>query len=80
MKKPTLRTQIWFWKRQAEARYCLTSARLFLAKLRYHLLCFKHFGWLRLAIFLLKTPEHLNAIFLALFTHPLTTDRKNGQS
>ena len=65
----TLGTKIWFWKRRAEARYCLASLGLFFAVLRYNLLCFKHFGWRRLAIYALKTPEHLKAIRLALFTH-----------
>jgi hypothetical protein len=71
MYKPTLRTKIWFWKRRAEARYCLSIARLLLARLRYHFLCFKHFGWIALAIAILKTPEHLKAVGFALFTHPI---------
>jgi hypothetical protein len=69
MLKPTLRTKIWFWKRRAEARYCRASVFLFFAIFRYHLLCFKHYGWRRIAIYLLETPEHLKAIGLALFTH-----------
>lgn len=65
----TLATKLWVWKRRAEARYCLTFTGLFLAKSRYHLLCFKHFGWRRAAIHLLETPERLTAISFALFTH-----------
>jgi hypothetical protein len=68
--KPTCGAQIWFWKRHAEARYLFTSLRLFLAVFRYHILCFKHFGWIALAMAILKTPEHLKAVALALFTHP----------
>jgi hypothetical protein len=45
MHKPAGGANIWFWKRRAEARYCLTVARLLFAQIRYRLLCFKHFGW-----------------------------------
>lgn len=69
MRVKTLRTQIIIWKIQAEADLIRIRVCLFFAILRYHLLCFKHFGWRRLVIFFLKTPEHLKAIFLALFTH-----------
>ena len=55
------------WKLKAEQLLC--SVTLPFLKLRYHLLCFKHFGWRRLAIFLLQTPEHIKAVFLNLFTH-----------
>ncbi len=68
--KPASWTQICLWKTRFKARYCLTVACLFLAKLHYYFLCFKHFGWLRLVIFILKMPEHLKAVALALFTHP----------
>jgi hypothetical protein len=47
-----------------------TRMFLFFAVLRYHLLCFKHFGRFRLAIFVLKIAEHFKAVLLALFTHP----------
>jgi hypothetical protein len=69
MKIVTCGTRIFLWKRRAEAMYCLASARLFLAEFRYHFLCFKHFGWRRGAVYLLKTPEHCKAIGIALFTH-----------
>jgi hypothetical protein len=70
MLKPTLGAKVWFWKRRAQAAYLLDTLKLTLAVIRYHLLCFKHFGWRRLAIFLLETPEHLRAVFLALFSLP----------
>lgn len=73
MKKPTLRTQIRLWKLRAQAAYLVSGLLLLLAMLRYHLLCFKHFGWVRLFIALLKTPEHLKAVGLALFTHPASS-------
>ena len=65
----TLRARIWMWKRLAEARYCGASLGLFFAKLRYHFLCFKHFGWRRAVAYLLETPQHISAVGLALFTH-----------
>ena len=67
---PTTRTLIWFWKWQARSRYLRASVLLFFAVLRYRFLCFKYFGRFRLAIFVLKTPELLKAVFLALFAHP----------
>jgi hypothetical protein len=64
------RARIGVWKLQTEASLLRVKALLFFAIIRYHLLCFKHLGWRRLLIFMLKTPEHFKAIFLALFTHP----------
>jgi hypothetical protein len=58
------------WKWQAKARLYLTVSRLLFAKLRYHFLCFKHFGWRAAAIFVLETPEHLRSIAFDLFTPP----------
>jgi len=60
----------WNAKWQARARYLRASVLLFFAIFRYRFLCFKHFGRFRLAIFVLKTPELLKAVFLTLFAHP----------
>ncbi len=70
VKKPTLRTKVWHWNWRAKAGNRSASGFSFVAILRYHLLCFKHFGWLGLTILLLQTPEHLKTIGFALFTHP----------
>ena len=55
------------WRLKAEQLLCALA--LSFLKLRYHLLCFAHFGWRRALIFLLKTPEHFKAVLLDLFTH-----------
>jgi len=70
MHNPTRRAQVRVLQRRARTCYLIARLRLFLAELRYHLLCFKHFGWVTLAIAILKTPEHLKAIGVALFTRP----------
>lgn len=66
--KAQIRVRKWFFK----AKYHFFGICLFLAKLRYHLLCFKHFGWRRAVAFMLEAPEHLEAVSLALFTHSTT--------
>ena len=62
MEKPTLWTKVCLWKWRAQALDCSASALVFVAILRYHLLCIKHFGWLWLVIFLLQVPKHLSAV------------------
>lgn len=68
--KPAGRAEIRRWKRKAQARYFRASVGLFFAVIRYHLLCFKHFGRIRLAVFFLELPEVPKTVFLALFAHP----------
>ena len=55
--------------RRFKAKHYRTITLLFLSKIRYHFLCFKNFGWLRLVIFILEVPEHFKAVFFALFDH-----------
>ena len=62
----TYRRRTWL---RLKAFYLWTSICLVFAKLRYHLLCFKYFGWIRVAIFFLEFPEHFRSVLLALFSH-----------
>ena len=57
------------WKCQHRASQPLFFLQFFFAKIRYHLLCFKHFGRFRLALFLLQLPEYFRFVLLCLFTH-----------
>jgi len=61
LSEKTLRTQIWLWKRQAEARYCITLFRRFLVEFKLSVL--------GLLIRFLKSREQRSSVEVALFTH-----------
>ena len=70
------RRMIW----RLKAGQLLASVTLPFLKLRYHLLCFKHFGWRRLAIFILQTPEHFKTVGFYLFTHGASPSNASSPS
>ncbi len=68
MKPIAFRARVFVRKWLLKGDHLFLTLALPLLKLRYHLLCFKHFGWRRFLIFLLEVPDHLRAVFVALFT------------